>query len=259
MVGSLLGCSKTATHITLLGLFVVLTFGSCSSAPWGDGFVDGLGADVKASFTPMENLVILGSAFAGGMALDSGIGANAEDRVAHFFTNNDVIPDSAGHQLDILGSGIFLFGAAGAWHGGARLWGDAADEQASLAMISALSITGITTLTIKSIINDGRPNGSAGGYPSGHSSMAMAAAASLGESYGWKVGVPAYLAAIAVGVQRLDSRQHDLDDVIGGLALGYVVGSSIAGRRLPQVLGGELQPIIDPIGGEMGLVVLWNF
>lgn len=248
--------SQRRKRLPLLAIFLLA---ACSAEPQQRTLMGELGADLGASFGTPENLLILGGGLAAGMLLDSSTGGDAEDRTASFFDNNDVIPDSFGHQLDTLGSGLFLLGASSAWYGGARYWGNKRDEEASLAMLSALSITGVTTLGLKSIFNDGRPNDAPGGYPSGHSSMAMAAAATLGESYGWEVGLPAYLAAVAVGVQRLDSRKHDLDDIVGGFALGYVIGSSVAGRRLLRILGAELTPIIDPIGGELGLVMVWDF
>lgn len=241
----------------LLGF--VLLFASCTGAPAERTFIGEVGKDLGATYLDTTNLLILGGAVASGMVLDGSAGAHAEDRIAHHFDHKDVIPNGVGHQLDTLGSGIFLLSAAGIWYGGANLWGNAQDQEASLALLSALSITGVSTLGFKSVLNDGRPNDAPGGYPSGHSSMAMAAASSLGESYGWKVGVPAYLAAILVGVQRLDSRKHDLDDVIGGFALGWVVGTSVTGRRMPRILGAELEPIIDPIAGDYGVALVWDF
>jgi membrane-associated phospholipid phosphatase len=259
MVAPLLTPIRKCIATASLCAFVLFATASCSSAPGNNTIARELSADLEATFFDTENLIILGGGFGAVMLLDGSYGGHTEDRVAHFFTNNDVVPDRAGRTLDFAGSGLFLLSAAGAWYGGTQFWGNAQDEQASLAMISALGITGVTTITLKTLMNDGRPNGAAGGFPSGHSSMAMAAASSLGTSYGWKVGLPAYLTAVAIGVQRLDSRKHDLDDVLGGFALGYVVGSAVAGRRLPSVMGGELQPIIDPVGGEMGLVVAWDF
>ena len=88
--------------------------------------------------------------------------------------------------------------------------------------------------------------------------MAMAAAASLGRSQGWEVGIPAYLVAFAVGLQRLDSRQHDLDDVIGGWALGWVVGWTATDGHMPEILGGELVPLVDPIHQGFGLAIQWR-
>ncbi|MFK5956994.1 MAG: phosphatase PAP2 family protein [Planctomycetota bacterium] len=203
--------------------------------------------------------MILGGTFATGLALDSSWGASTEKRFAQYFETNDVIPNSLGSKLDALGTGAVLLGAAGIWVGSAHLWGGPQQEEASLAMLSSLSITGLSTLALKPIIQDERPNGAAGGYPSGHSAMAMAAAASLGESYGWKIGLPAYLTAFLVGVQRLDTRRHDVDDVLGGFALGWVVGTSVTSRRMPRVLGGKLEPIVEPQAGTYGLAIAWDF
>ena len=238
---------------------MTLFFSSCSLGPPRESVAKALGRDLRATYWDGGNALILGGAMATGMLLDSSTLGNQEDRVARYFDSHDVLPDGLGRQLDTLGSGIFLMSAAGVWYGGTRVWGDTHDQEASLSMLSALTITGATTLGSKALFNDGRPNGSSGGYPSGHSSMAMAAASSLGESYGWGVGLPAYLAAVLVAVQRLDSRRHDLDDVIGGMALGYVVGTSITSRRMPQFLGADVVPIVNPGSGDYGVALEWNF
>lgn len=242
-----------------LGACSLLILACCSVGPPQEGPLLGIGRDLDATFLDTGNVLILGGALASGMLLDSSTLSNQEDRIAHYFDSHDVIPDGVGRQLDTLGSGLFLMSAAGAWYGGSQLWGDAHDQEASMSMLSALTITGVTTLGSKSLFNDGRPNGSSGGYPSGHSSMAMAAASSLGESYGWKVGLPAYIGAVLVAVQRLDSRRHDLDDVIGGLALGYVVGTSVTARRMPRLIGADVVPILNPVAGDYGVALEWNF
>lgn len=242
--------------LCILGLLFLT---SCTTAPSWGSFASEAGADVHASFGSVENLLILGGAYGTGLLLDSSYTGHMEERAADYFDDHDFLPTGVGNQLDLVGSGIFLLGSSALWYGGSRYWSDPQGEAASLAMLSSLSITGITTLGLKAVFNDGRPNDSPGGYPSGHSSMAMAAAASLGESYGWKVGVPAYLTALMVGVQRLDSRKHDLDDVAAGLILGYVIGSSITDRRMPVVLGGQLEPILDPARGDYGIAIAWDF
>ncbi len=45
--------------------------------------------------------------------------------------------------------------------------------------------------------------------------------------FGPKVGVPAYLAAAAIGLARVDKNVHNLSDVLAGATLGYVVGRTV--------------------------------
>lgn len=73
-----------------------------------------------------------------------------------------------------------------------------------------------------------RPNGENNkSFPSGHTSNAFTLAAVAERHYGWKVGVPACLAAGLVGASRLEQDKHYLSDVVAGAALGYVVGRTV--------------------------------
>ena len=99
-----------------------------------------------------------------------------------------------------------------------------------MKLLRSLSTTGLSTLAFKKLFADQRPNGAKGGYPSGHTSMSVTAASSLWYSYGAKVGGPAMILASLVALQRLDSRAHEMGDVIGGAVLGWVVARSLERR-----------------------------
>jgi membrane-associated phospholipid phosphatase len=70
-----------------------------------------------------------------------------------------------------------------------------------------------------------RPNGGSYGFPSGHVAAVMSGATFLGQRYGWKWGVPAYLAAASVAYIRVNNDKHRWRDVFaaGGLAYGVAL------------------------------------
>lgn len=68
-----------------------------------------------------------------------------------------------------------------------------------------------------------RPNGHPYGFPSGHTSFIVSGAAFLSERYGWKYGVPAYLAAGYVGWVRVDTDHHRWRDIAAAAALSWAV------------------------------------
>jgi membrane-associated phospholipid phosphatase len=58
-----------------------------------------------------------------------------------------------------------------------------------------------------------RPEGS---DTSGHTSAAFSGATFIHRRYGWKYGIPAYLAVAFVGWSRVESGKHYSDDVLRG-------------------------------------------
>jgi membrane-associated phospholipid phosphatase len=68
-----------------------------------------------------------------------------------------------------------------------------------------------------------RPNGGGYGFPSGHVAFVMSGATFLGQRYGWKWGIPAYLAAASVAYVRVAEDKHHWRDVIAASTLAYGV------------------------------------
>lgn len=68
-----------------------------------------------------------------------------------------------------------------------------------------------------------RPNGHPYGFPSGHVAFVASGATFLGQRYGWKWGVPAYVATAYVAYVRVDEDKHHWRDVIAAGALAYGV------------------------------------
>lgn len=92
-------------------------------------------------------------------------------------------------------------------------------------MLESIAVTQIITQTLKISTQRMRPNFSDNhSFPSGHTSSTFAMAASLDGIYGWQVGMPAYLLASLVGLQRIQSKAHYLSDVLSGALIGTLVG-----------------------------------
>jgi membrane-associated phospholipid phosphatase len=130
--------------------------------------------------------------------------------------------------------------------GGMYIYGVAANdvhtETAALLTGKAVLLTGGYTLLLKGLFQRERPytgdpanpntwNGPLGdwgdnSFPSGHSSMAFAAATVLSAYYHERrwVGITAFSLASLVALSRTYDDQHWASDVFAGAALGYAVG-----------------------------------
>ncbi|MET0376671.1 MAG: phosphatase PAP2 family protein [Rhizorhabdus sp.] len=95
------------------------------------------------------------------------------------------------------------------------------DWQGDLQAAGSLVATGGATYALKELIPERRPDGSdRKSFPSGHTSIAFAAAGTLENRYGWQAGLPAFVLASFVGVARVEARRHHWYDAVAGAALG---------------------------------------
>ena len=129
----------------------------------------------------------------------------------------------------------------------------------SKTLISAYTITGVSTVILKGIVDSDRPtndwNDGRYGFPSFHTASSFTIAAVLDEYYGAKVGLPAYTFAGLIGYSRIDERDHDLSDVLFGAALGYIVGKSVAGKHLHGDSRVRILPYVHPTEGSTGVML----
>ena len=117
------------------------------------------------------------------------------------------------------------------------------DLEAGGSMIAAFGITE----GLKEALPERRPDGSDNkSFPSGHASVSFAAAASLQNRYGWKVGLPAQIVAAFVGFSRVEARKHHWYDVVAGAAIGEGSGFLITTKRNSDV---RVVPWGDTTGG----------
>ncbi len=128
---------------------------------------------------------------------------------------------------------------------------------ATYDLTQALIVDSVYVFALKEAVRRQRPDGSDRlSFPSGHASGAFALATVAEKHYGWKVGLPAYLVASAVGVSRIENDRHHLSDVLAGAALGYVVGRTVV-RENDESGGHRSQlavlPATDARGTGLGL------
>jgi membrane-associated phospholipid phosphatase len=94
----------------------------------------------------------------------------------------------------------------------------------------ALDVTITTTVCVEGLkrtFKDPRPDGSDYGFPSGDATLAFALA-SVASEYHPKQRALWYLVAAAVACSRVWRGAHDWEDVIGGAALGTLIGQQAA-------------------------------
>lgn len=89
-------------------------------------------------------------------------------------------------------------------------------------------------------------------FPSGHTSVAFAAAGTIHNRHGWEAGLPAYLVASFVGLSRVEARKHRVGDVLVGAALGAGTAHLITRRKNDRV---QIVPWGDTKSGGVALAM----
>ena len=121
----------------------------------------------------------------------------------------------------------------------------------------ALIVNGVYTAIYKKAVTRTRPDGSDSlSFPSGHSSTAFALATVAEKHYGWKVGVPSYVAASAIGLSRIERNRHYLSDVLAGATLGVIAGRTVVrtnGEPVGRHRSFSLAPMTDAQGSGVGV------
>lgn len=96
-----------------------------------------------------------------------------------------------------------------------------------LAMLRTTAVT----YGLKYAVDEERPNGEGGGFPSGHTAITFAGAEFIRKQYGWGWGVPAYAAAGFVGWSRVQTDDHWTHDVLAGAAIGVLSNYNLSDFR----------------------------
>jgi len=155
----------------------------------------------------------------------AGLGAIFDDAVAGAIDD----PDSTlGPTLEAGGAPLWSGPVVGVLFVAGRFSHRARFRAATYDWLDAYLVTAGYTALLKEVVGRARPNGQDDmSFPSGHASNAFALAAVAAHHFGWKVGVPAYCAAGAVALSRMQQNAHYLSDVTAGAALGYIVGRTV--------------------------------
>ncbi len=98
------------------------------------------------------------------------------------------------------------------------------DWEGGKQLFFSLLAAAAATEGLKAVVHERRPNGGDQSFPSGHASISFAGATFLQKRYGWRYGIPAFLAAAFVGYSRVESDEHWTKDVLGGAAIGIASG-----------------------------------
>lgn len=181
-----------------------------------------------------------------GATLFHALNETYDEREVEWFRRHSIFGRSGRDYFERLGNGLTFFGGTLAWYATALGTGNERWAAEAKTMLSALSITAVTTLGLKGVFNDSRPDGGKYNFPSGHAALSMAFATTLDGLYGHAAGAPAAVLASLVGLQRLDTLRHDTSSVVFGWTLGYLVGRALTADGDPRVVGLVPGIVYDP-------------
>jgi len=198
-----------------------------------------------------SQIVLLAAGVTGLALADS-----ANDRVeAHYTKHGSQLNKFWDNVGDVGGAPQLHFGIAGGMYILSEYTGDVKTYEVSKTMLSALSITGLTTVALKAAFRTESPNGDEFGWPSGHTSSSFVVATVMYDAYGPWVGVPLMAFAGFVGYERIDARNHDFNDVISGALIGIAIGHAVAVNHDVKVFGMDIVPYTDPARGAFGVAL----
>jgi len=99
------------------------------------------------------------------------------------------------------------------------------DKENGIPAFEGFILGGVVTHSTKLLIGRERPDShTKTAMPSGHTQAAFSIAASMTESYGWKVGLPFWCMGVFTGLTRLADNAHWLSDVVAGATVGAFFG-----------------------------------
>jgi membrane-associated phospholipid phosphatase len=212
-------------------------------------FAKNLGRNFVGVFAK-DNLApfLIGASVTGASSfLDQGVQARYGQNTDSLLANSGSLAGGPSCMLPLMG-GLFLAGRVS--HSGTF-------RAATYDMAQAFIVNSTYTEIFKRAVGRQRPDMSDNkSFPSGHASNAFALATVANAHFGAKVGIPAYLAAGAIGLARVDKNKHNLSDVVAGSALGYIVGRTVVkqdgGTTRGRKTRFQLVPSAPPSGAGVG-------
>ena len=214
--------------------------------------------DTKAVYTSAPNLLILGLAYGGSLALQE---TGPDDTVENSFSRDHhrTFRNEWRDAFGAAGNPGTHFALAGLWYLVGQQRQDEKTYQVGKTLFSALIINGLSTVAGQAATWDDGPNGELGAFPSGHTSSSFTFASVMHQAYGHWVGVPLYALSGLVAYERLESNEHYLSDVVMGGVMGLVIGHTVAGEHEFRLFGGEIVPYVDPYAGTSGIAWVRHF
>lgn len=99
------------------------------------------------------------------------------------------------------------------------------DSRGAIQSAGSEAAAGLVVSGLKQIFPERRPDGSDNNsFPSGHTAVSFAAAASIFRREGASIGIPAFAAASFVGVARVEADKHHWYDCVVGAGIGTAAG-----------------------------------
>jgi membrane-associated phospholipid phosphatase len=106
------------------------------------------------------------------------------------------------------------------------------DKQGAFQAAGSVVAATLVTTGLKEAFPETRPDGSdRKSFPSGHTSLAFAAASTIYNREGASAGIPALLVATFVGVARVQADKHHWYDCVVGAGIGAGAGFLITHKR----------------------------
>ncbi len=206
--------------------------------------------DLARNFVGLASTDNLMPLLVGGLA--TGAAVIPEQNVESYFNRRMDAFESFSESGEIMGNARVVGGSLATAFVVSRVVGRPRLQRTTYELAQGILINTVITGATKNIVGRERPNGADHrSFPSGHTSTSFTWATVLQRNYGWKLGVPAYLAASYVGVTRLEENAHHLTDVFAGAAIGYIVGRTVtrSHHKGPRRITWTISPVR---GGAMG-------
>ncbi len=106
------------------------------------------------------------------------------------------------------------------------------DKHGAFQALGSIAVNRVIVSGLKEAFPETRPDGSDNkSFPSGHTSLAFASAASLYNRQGKNVGIPAMAVAAFVGIARVEAKKHFWYDAVVGAAVGGATGFLITNKK----------------------------
>jgi hypothetical protein len=206
-----------------------------------------------------RNVVLLGGALGGAIAVRHDVDGEVRDYVEEHPKRWGNLSDGLG----IMGEAQYQIPVLLGVYGYSVYSSDDELHNLSQAIISAYTLTGLSTLTVKAIANTDRPsdeyNDGNYGFPSFHAASGFSVAAVVEEYEGLGTALPVYALAGMISWSRIDEQDHDLSDVLFGAALGYVIGKSVARQHREKESQMRLVPYSHPLEPATGVTLEMRF